>query len=422
MAIKSKALEANIADYHVDVSIDPKYAALQEAMSKYYGIMEGLGTFLKELSHPYKNWQFIVNEARSYSLDYFHLLKTHPRGDEAAKLLIGIFHDAIQAECAPSTKMDAVDNLLLYLQKIIKESKEAQETFSPVVVAAFRDIREYDYDTFFLFVQSYYQLKRLADVFLNNMHTDDMNYTEINLLLVRYFDHTYSFWIIQKDPSVWFEEEVEMLGPGNEWHIVFKDISRARFGLWKEALDRLAQHGDPRTAEMLKELISLTGYNQIADMYREMPQRLLDAGKGSNKGNQWKMIFLFLVMNIRELSIIHEEALRDINRTLTWLIGNETHFYIRKLMEKTFSILQKQTDTFPATALNCVLNMGKGIYQTEDSDLVNEFVEQVIDLGFQAPMISGVGNDWQVKVNPAHILNIRIWMELIDQDPSVPFV
>ena len=103
--------------------------------------MEGLSTFLKELSHPYKNWQFIVNEARSYSLDYFHLLKTHPRGDEAAKLLIGIFQDAIQAECLPSTKMDAVDNLLLYLQKIIKESKEDQDTFAPVVIAAFRDIR-----------------------------------------------------------------------------------------------------------------------------------------------------------------------------------------------------------------------------------------------------------------------------------------
>ena len=418
MPIKSKALESNIADYHVDVSIDPKYAALQEAMSKYYGIMEGLGTFLKELSHPYKNWQFIVNEARSYSLDYFHLLKTHPRGDEAAKLLIGIFQDAIQAECLPSTKMDAVDNLLLYLQKIIKESKEAQDIFAPVVMAAFRDIRQYDYDTFFLFVKSFYQLKRLAVVFLDNMHTDDMDYTELNLLLARYFDHTYSFWIIQKDPSVWFEEEVEMIGPGNEWHIVFKDISRARFGSWKEALDRIALHGDPRSAEMLRELVTLTGYNQIADMYREMPQNLLEAGKGSNKGNQWKMIFLFLVMNISELSIIHEEALRDINRTLTWLIGNETHFYIRKLMEKTFSILQKQTDTFPATALNCVLNMGKGIYQTEDSELVNEFVEQVIDLGFQAPMISGVGNDWQVKVNPAHILNIRIWMELIDLGPK----
>ena len=418
MAIKSKALEVNIADYHVDVSIDPKYAALQEAMSKYYGIMEGLSVFLKELSHPYKNWQFIVNEARSYSLDYFHLIKTHPRGDEAARLLIGIFQDAIQAECLPSIKMDAVDNLLLYLQKIIKESKEAGDTFAPLVMAAFRDIRTYDYETFFLFVKSFYQLKRLAGVFRENMHTEEMDYTELNLLLVRYLDHTYSFWIMQKDPSIWFEEEVEMLGPGKEWLNIFKDISRERFGSFKESLDRLALHANSQSVGLLEELVKLQGYNQIADMYREMPQKLLVAGGEGNKGNQWKMIFLFLIMNISELSIIHEEALRDINRTLTWLIGNETHFYIRKLMEKTFSILQKQTDTFPATALNCVLNMGKGVYQTEDSDLVNYFVEQVIDLGFQAPMINGVGNDWQVKVNPAHIQNIRTWMELIDLSPK----
>jgi len=87
-------------------------------------------------------------------------------------------------------------------------------------------------------------------------------------------------------------------------------------------------------------------------------------------------------------------------------------------MEKTFSILQKQTASFPATALNCVLNMGKGVYKTEDSELVNYFVEHVIDLGFQSPMISGVGNDWQINVNPAHIQNIRIWLELIDLGPK----
>ena len=418
MSIKSKALEANIANYHVDVSIDPKYAALQDAMSRYYGLLEGLGTFLKELSHPYKNWQFIVNEARGYSLDYFYLLKAHPQGDEAAKLLIGIFQSAIQAECPPSTKMDAVDNLLLYLQKIIKDSKETQDTFAPVVLGAFRDIRHCDYGTFFLFVKSFYQLRRLAEVFLESMHTESMDITELNLLLVRYFEYTYSFWLTQKDPSVWFEEEVEMLGPGNEWKKFFKDISRVRIRSWKEALDRIVRDGDPRSEEMLKQLIALKGYNQIADIYRKMPQKLLDAGKDSNKGNQWKLIFLFLIMHVSELSIIHEEALRDINRTLTWLIGNETHFYIRKLMEKTFSILQKQTGAFPATALNCVLNMGKGIYQTEDSELVNYFIEHVIDLGFQSPMISGVGNDWQVKVNPAHIQNIRTWLELIDLGPK----
>ena len=83
--VQSRALEVNIADYHVDVAVDPKYAVLQEAFARYYGLQESLTTFLKELSHPYKNWEFIVKEARSYSLDYFHLLQGHPRGPEAAE-------------------------------------------------------------------------------------------------------------------------------------------------------------------------------------------------------------------------------------------------------------------------------------------------------------------------------------------------
>ena len=95
MQIKSQALEANIASYHVDVSIDEEYAPLQAVMSRYYGLTESLNTFLKELGHPYRNWVFIVQEARGFSLDYFHLLKKHPQGPEAAGIFMDVFFSAI---------------------------------------------------------------------------------------------------------------------------------------------------------------------------------------------------------------------------------------------------------------------------------------------------------------------------------------
>jgi len=34
LKVKSKALEVNLADYHVDVTIDAKYGILQEVMSQ----------------------------------------------------------------------------------------------------------------------------------------------------------------------------------------------------------------------------------------------------------------------------------------------------------------------------------------------------------------------------------------------------
>ena len=165
MTVKSKALEVNIADYHVDVIIDAKYAVLQEVMSKYYGLMEGLNTFLEELSHPYKNWRFIVAEARKYSLEYFHLLKGHPRGPEAAKLLIEIFITAVESCEDAEVKGDSVDNILLFIQKTIKESDTNLKIFQVVIDDTFNRIRSFPDDIFSLFVRSYYAINRLAETY-----------------------------------------------------------------------------------------------------------------------------------------------------------------------------------------------------------------------------------------------------------------
>ncbi|MDM8537468.1 PEP/pyruvate-binding domain-containing protein, partial [Desulfobacterales bacterium HSG17] len=100
------------------------------------------------------------------------------------------------------------------------------------------------------------------------------------------------------------------------------------------------------------------------------------------------------------------------------LITNEKHLNIEKLIEKTFSILRARARDFPATALSCVLNMGNGVYKTDESELVKIFINSVTELGFQTPMIGGVGNDWQIRVNSSHIQNIRTWLELIELNPK----
>ena len=416
--IQSKALEVNIAEYHVDVTIDKKYSVLQEVMSKYFGLMEGLNTFLKELSHPYRNWQFIVKEARGYSLDYFHLLKNHPKGREATGLLVNIFFDAFESSDDKGVRADAVDNLLLFLQKIIKDSGPDIQTFIPAINDAFDRIRNYTDDNFFLFIKSFYQIKRLAQALLNDSSEITTGYEAANLLLLKYYRHTYNHWLNEKDPGTWFEEETDEIGISDKLGDLFNVISHKQIEEYKSRCDDIEHSGKFESLNTLKNFVEFPGYNEIVEIYRKIPQRLLDKGAETKRGNQWKVIFLFHTMNLSGLSTIHEDALRDINRTLSWLIAHESHLNISTLIEKTFSILQTQTAKYPATALNCVLNMGKGVFETDDSDLVNFFIDHVIDLGFQSPMIVGVGNDWQTKVNPAHILNIRTWIELIELHPK----
>ncbi|MDH3882115.1 MAG: pyruvate, phosphate dikinase, partial [Desulfobacteraceae bacterium] len=415
--VQSKALEVNIASYYVDVTIDEKYSVLQEVMSKYYGIMEGFNTFLKELSHPYKNWQFIVQEARVYSLDYFHLLKNHPKGPEAAGLFVDIFTQAINTKIDSEVRDDAADNFLLFIQKVIKESETDYKRFKPIIDDAFDRIRNYEGDDFFLFVKSFYQIRKLAQALLNYSTEMNGDCESINRLLVKYYDRIYGNWLNEKDPWEWFKEEADKIDRPKKLKRFFENISHDQVNHHKAMLEKIASSKAMTSEDTLKRLAELPDYNQFVEAYRKIPQNLLDVSPQIHLGNRWKLIFLFHIMNISGLSLIHEEALRDINRTLSWLIAHESHLNIGNLIHKTFSILKTRTHEYPATTLNCILNMGKGVYKTDDSDLVKFFIEYVIDLGFQSPGISGVGNDWQIKVNSAHILNIRTWLELIELNP-----
>jgi pyruvate,orthophosphate dikinase len=419
--IKSKALEVNLADYHVDVAVDEKYLILQDIMSRYYGLMDGFNTFLKELSHPYRNWNFIVAEARRYGLEYFHLLDSHPNGPEGFGLFVDIFLEAIDSSPKVEVRAEAADNLLLFLQKAVRDGKSGIDRFMPVLDQAFEKIGRYDGETFFLFVKSYYQLNKLGEYMLARSGEISAGFEAINSLILKYFRTTYAYWLGNKDPARWFAEEAGLsLSEEHKKEVapLFEDNSHQQIDALHQKLERIATSADLSSVEVLRDCTELVGYGRIVEAYRRLPRQLLNTGGKTGRGKEWKVVFLFHMMSISGLSMIHEEVLRDINRTVSWLIGHETRMNIRKLLQKTFAILATQTVSYPATALNCVLNMGRGVFQTDQSDLINYFLDQVIEMGFQSPRISGVGNDWQIRANSAHIQNIRTWLELIELNPK----
>ena len=182
----SKAFDANIATSRVEVTVHKKYDILKKVMEKYYGIRDGLQTFLEELGHPYKNWAFIVHEARSYSLNYFHVLKTHPDGPEAAGLYVDTFFQAIDPTVNEEVRINATDNVLLFIQRIIKEAGSDLPRFFPVLDNAFNQISNYPDETFFLFVKSFYQLNKIGRSY-SQAAPPESDFRAINRLLIKYY-------------------------------------------------------------------------------------------------------------------------------------------------------------------------------------------------------------------------------------------
>jgi pyruvate, orthophosphate dikinase len=414
----SKALEANIKSSQVDIIIREEYHILIEVMERYTGIADNLKIFITELCHPYKNWEFIIKEARNYSLDYFHLLKSHEKGPVAARIFVDIFLDAIRESQDVTIYQDSADNLLVYIRKIINEAKENLAGFLPVIEYGLKEICALDESRFFLFVKSFYQINRIAASLAEKI-LPDVTLACVNKLLNKYLKTSYDFWAGHKDPLGWFINEVNTPDADKkELNEIFITVSHEELIKLQETLDSIIKTHKDDEKGLFNELINLPGYRQITDQYRNIPRLLFNKGEETGHGQHWKLIFLFHIMNTEGLSVIHEETLREVNRTLTLLIETEKPKNLQPLILKTFGILKESVNIYPGTALNCVGNMGTAIYKTDESELVNFFLECVMDLGFQTPDFKGIGNDWQAKVNIAHILNIRTWLEIIKINPA----
>jgi pyruvate,orthophosphate dikinase len=141
------------------------------------------------------NWRFIVAEARKYSLDYFHLFRKHAGGADAARLITSILINAVHSAKTAEVQSAAVDNLLLYLQTIVRDSDGDFERFRPVVDDAFEQMHQLPDGAFDVVVRSYYPVTRLAAAFLKRVPAAAQGFEPLNRLVARYLGHTYAYWL-----------------------------------------------------------------------------------------------------------------------------------------------------------------------------------------------------------------------------------
>jgi pyruvate,orthophosphate dikinase len=199
---------------------------------------------------------------------------------------------------------------------------------------------------------------------------------------------------------------------------LFNPISHLKISELQKNLHNVEIRNGISSSGTLRALLELPGYGDITDIYSALPEKLYNVAEDEKLKHKYKFIFLCHTINISGLSSIHENTLREINRDTAWLINHEDIEQIQNLISTTFNLLEQSIDRFPDTVLKSVLNIGKGVYETNESDLVHFFNEHVVRLGFQTPDFTGISDEWQIQGNLSHIQNIRIWMELIKLNPK----
>ncbi len=412
--ITSQALKINLAFTSVDVDIDPRYQILLDVVSNYSGLTKQAEQLLKELNHPYKNLEYVAQELWRYCVKNYTLYINHPEVVRICDLIAETFLMIIRETRQPGVKVLAADHLLGFVDKLSQSAPNRLKALTPFFKSFFERIFDLDSQDLYYLLSSYYQIRRSIQRVLEI--TDSREIDEIVAKLVkRWLSETYDFWLKQEDVMAWFVSQVKNRIPLETIKKTFAFLNHKELIRFQNEIRDINVSKDPRKA--LKQMLMYPNFKDIVDKYRKIPEEIAHLVEESERFRT-KLIMLLKLMEIKGLESIHEETLREINYCIGDLIRNEDVTSLKNFLEQTFAILLDSLKKYPEAALNCVRTIGKEIIPTKNMDLINFFIKRTVAMGFQTPDLGPVSRDWQVSFNPAHLQNIRVYLELIELDPK----
>ena len=428
-AIESDALKANLLETAVaEVTIDPAFAVLTEIVKDYQGILNNLEDLLYEINHPFHNWNLILPRLRAFVLKNNGHFRRHGKGPEAVPLFAGIFLDAIgEAGKNEALLGQAIEGLLAYLDNLIASLDPATiNEYEAALAFCWQRLAVLDDPLLIHVVQGHHPMKKIAGKLLDfatRQTASDRVYDlrPLGRLMQRIFTLNYQYWLGEEDPLPWFAEQCGDMCEGWQAGQLFGSISHERLRAHLETLKGIDIEAAPAD---LAKVLELPSHMDIVRLYKEVPTRLVEAkpAESSEESDRFaenrKLLFLFRIMDTAGLALIHEETLREINRSLVHLIRQQTFEEIESFLLTTLQLLKENVKKYPHTSLQCIQVLGSEVFNRGNSRLVETFLWETVRFGFQYANVAGVDEDWQPLTNPAHLANIRVWLNLIMQEPK----
>ena len=437
--IESEALRANLEATAVrEVRFDPRYQVLRDAVEDYQGIIKAVDNLLFELHHPFRNWDVVIGELRPFALKNLATYSRSSQGLEAVRVLFDIFFHVISEVPEEGQKGEAVNGLLAFIEKIIQTvENEKLVTLLPDIEQTFNRLRESDESVIQAIARSYHPVSRAILDLYNRLERREIFpglWDAAGRLLIEVRRVTSQYWLRQEDPVNWLNRTIEQFSIELDSEdlkqalTLIESLSHRQLKAYLEGLN-IAKQTHLRQKDVL-ELAKRPGYLDIVNQYRQLVRELgrlscripsvpstETAVHGRKAGLH--LLFPFHLVEIEGLSAIHEEILRQINRSLLSVVRYADVDQLQEIISKSFAMLRQQLGHFPRTALQCIEALGSEVVSRGDTRLIELFLNQVVQFGFQAPGIKGVDAEWNILCNPSHLQNIRVWLKLIEQKTNV---
>ena len=409
--LRSSALQVNLKATAAAVEIPSKYDVLLRTVESHYGVHKKARELLLELHHPYVNWEYVMGALKNLSVGDFYEINTHPEGLPALNVIMGIYFDVIRS-AGEDVKETAVRYLFDFMDTVVSKSREFLPRNLALLPPLFDNLFEASSAQKLLFRKSSTYVKPFLRSALSQ--GADLTGGPLGGFLHNVFGATYRFWLSQPDPLRWLAHNDESLEGAATYRELIKPLSHAELEKLLEELNPLSTGNGEVSA-----YIGMPDYFQIVNGYLLIADDLERSPVFAGRQHLVKLDFLFNIINVAGLSDVHGTALREINHCLGMVFSEKDPSGLHEFVRNIFDLLKKSgsRQQYPSTIIDCISTIAREVFNQKNHALVDTFINELISFGFQYPEVRGSTTEWQVEVNPAHVKNIRCWLEIIGLRP-----
>ena len=389
--IPSQALDVNLAETRGKEIIIPKdhqwFLSLSE---QYWGIHTRTMEFLQEFHHKYSAADIVLKQIDKIAVEDSWLYEKSKDPSRAFGMLIDFYTILSDRELSTNQKEHWIRSFARFLEKLgaveNTDHKILEKGISLFVKSCSPDEAE-------LMKNARFVLRALTSFQKDETLRDD---------LFTFFKST-----LEKTAEFW-NESYQLKQWSKKKHHLFTNQS-------KEVIDSLDQYIESlgSKSKQIKEWKDL----EEGVFYKDVAEHLRHSIHAFDSSLE-RIYFLQYLVYLPGMTHLRDHLLWDINAQFKNLTSEKNLMVLQQSFDNIFSLFKDMFDLSADIVLDCQLTLGKNIIPTADQSLIDDFITRTIQLGFVSPSELSYSEDWQLQVNPNHVKNIRVWLQLFELDPS----
>ncbi len=390
--IKSKALEVNLSETQkIKVDIPEEHLWFLSLSSNYYGIHQRTSEFFKELHHPYSNSKLVAESLIKILSDEFWLYKQLEEKDRIYNILFGIFDLLLKRKLSDKEAKFIIQSYLQFFSTNFEDIKSLDDRIRNFINILDEGLE----DNLFSYLGNISYFKKCLAEAAFNKGSERLVFDFIQKLLNKNID----FWEDTTQIETWHKSVQDKFS--EDYSEKVKQIGKEFYDDYRYQINR---------ADNYNELIKYGfTFSEIIDFLRGKTFEFKQATD--------QFTFIFYLLHLPGTVYHRDYILIDLNKAIKRISMECDKTQCINSIDSLYSLFADFMHSHTNHILVSILALGKEIINTKNKDLIHYFEEKTIRLGFISPGMAYLTNNWELKVNPNHVKNIRVWLELIAYDP-----